>query len=355
MAATPPSGTHLEHHNTLVTDLHAQLGRFGLTPTSGGPFTAGDPYHIAEHGKMLTDLVTLASTAGQSYSPPLPAAPTLGDTGHIADHLAIRAAIDQAANWPAWNDATGGQDVYTVNNYNGTGEKWRVHEFLSSGTLTVNVAAQPFRVLVVGGGGGTVVGINNAQGGGGAGGMIDNPSVTGTVGANTITVGAGGNQANGGNSSALGLTAIGGGRGGPAGNIGSSGGSGGGAGSPALTGGAGTAGQGNNGGNCQDAGVGAGGGGGGAGSAGGTATYNTGGNGGSGKASTITGGSVTYAGGGGGGHNGAGGGGQGGSGGGGRWSQNGTNGLGGGAGGFAGGAALTTGGSGIVIVAYRIG
>ena len=292
MAATPPSGTHLEHHNTLVTDLHAELTRFGLTPTSGGPFTAGDPYHIAEHGKMLTDLVTLASTAGQSYSPPLPAAPTLGDTGHIADHLAIRAAIDQAANWPAWNNASCGQDEYTVNNYNGTGEKWRVIEFLFSGTLTVNRAVQPFRVLVVGGGGASKYSTNSAQGGGGAGGILTDEALSLTPGAHTVTIGAGGTDLqNGENTTAFGLTAIGGGHGafreaggaqiGPG-----SGGSGGGESrnNPGA-GGAGTAGQGFQGGSGNSANPG-GGGAGGAGGAGGT---------GPGKASNITGSGVTYA------------------------------------------------------------
>jgi len=53
----------------------------------------------------------------------------------------------------AYNIATGGT-VTDVDDYNGSGQKWRVHTFTSDGTLNVDLAAQPFRVFACGGGGG---------------------------------------------------------------------------------------------------------------------------------------------------------------------------------------------------------
>jgi hypothetical protein len=116
--------------------------------------------------------------------------------------------------------------------------------------------------LVVAGGGG---GANDAGGGGGAGGVLSGRATL-LAGPSTITVGAGGTRStggpatNGGDSSALGLTAVGGGRGAaeaisdPAQNDARTGGSGGGGGALAfstgkvLPGQAGVAGQGNAGG-----------------------------------------------------------------------------------------------------------
>ena len=72
--------------------------------------------------------------------------------------------------YEGWNSATGGT-VTDVDDYNGTGQKWRVHTFTSSGTFTVQVADQPFRVLVGGGGGGGAGG-GGAAGASGSGGRI---------------------------------------------------------------------------------------------------------------------------------------------------------------------------------------
>ena len=192
---------------------------------------------------------------------------------------------------------TGGT-ISTVSSY-------RVHTFTSSSSLVVpsNFSATAEYLLVAGGGSG---GVHNA-GGGGAGGML-----TGSTGISTntytITIGAGGaartsdSQAglNGANTTALGLTAIGGG-GGSSANAGigpASGGSGGGGwdGKPV---GAGTSGQGNPGGRAnstQDLG-----GGGGAGAPGQDGSDgNYGGDGGAGLQSNIDGNNYYYAGGGGG-------------------------------------------------------
>lgn len=196
--------------------------------------------------------------------------------------------------------------------------------------------------LIIAGGGGGATSADAAQGGGGgAGGLLTNTMelIRGTE--YTITIGAGGASKNfantnaignaGSDTTAFGLTAIGGGPGGiwasggdqSLSNAGGSGGGGGGR--NGTIGGNGTAGQGNNGGNATT-GTGAtddsGGGGGGAGSVGGNATNYEGGHGGDGAYSNITGTITPYAGGGGGGtedgkhggHGGIGGGGKGGEG-----------------------------------------
>jgi hypothetical protein len=112
-----------------------------------------------------------------------------------------------------------------------TGE-WRIHRFNSSGTFTLSSligSSLPIEYLIVGGGGG---GGMDMGGGGGGGGVLTGQHVI-TPGSYTITVGAGGAGApaggtsgqpsghqftisatNGGNSSFNGLTAIGGGFGG---------------------------------------------------------------------------------------------------------------------------------------------
>jgi hypothetical protein len=235
------------------------------------------------------------------------------------------------------------------------------------------------RALVVAGGGG---GNGRHGGGGGAGGFLEAANVGTSQSPQSIIVGAGGTGSSqaanqndfsrlarkGGDSSAFGLTANGGGPGNGWGGTASSGfGSGGGA-SFNNPGAPGTEGQGNSGG--RGAGgindeLYTGGGGGGAGQVGGNASSGVGGNGGSGKASSITGSSIVYAAGGGGGvgHDGisagTGGSGIGGNGGKGAAGTNGApgTGSGGGAGGqndpagvfaYAGGG----GGSGVVIVRY---
>lgn len=185
------------------------------------------------------------------------------------------------------------------------GIPYRIHVFETTGnsTFTVTKSGEVEYLIVAGGGAG---GGHNA-GGGGAGGVLTG-TTTVTPQSYTITVGAGGlavNNAlgnNGGNSSALGLTAIGGGRGGsqsgsPNGGP-STGGSGGGGGGT-QAGAAGTAGQGNAGGTGVDSNA-TGGGGGGAGSAGGAYIANKAGNGGHGIYSDILGIGYHWAGGGGG-------------------------------------------------------
>ena len=245
-------------------------------------------------------------------------------------------------------------------------------------TFTVTNGGEIEYLIVAGGGSGGVG--SNGGGGGGAGGLLTG-TTTVTPQSYTINVGLGGPRragrgigANGGNSTAFGLTATGGGYGGgTADTNGNSGGSGGG-GMYSATGSSGTTGQGNAGGTGDYALGGshdAGGGGGGAGSAGKDASNDQAGDGGSGIVSSITGEFKFYAGGGGGASNrvqayhiagkgGQGGGGIGGislSGGGNAETCRGTNGtpgLGGGGGGGSGNSLGESGagGSGAVIIRY---
>jgi len=294
---------------------------------------------------------------------------------------------------------TNGQPVAGISATGGTeteiedtnGQRWKVHTFATVGSHTFNVTSGSSEIeyLVVGGGGGG----GSFGGGGGAGGVLQG-AITATPQNYTITVGDGGrgNQKysytdstptgqHGDNSSAFGLTAIGGGGGGSRddssnghlGNPGIDGGSGGG-GSHSNSGtvpigGDEEPGQGNPGGAGRNNTEGdhpdhGGGGGGGAGEPGGNAVGSIGGGaGGDGIQSSITGSSQYYGGGGGGvtyrgGTRAAGG--LGGGGAGGQTApdhngQNGENGTGGGGG--AGRVADNTtgnGGSGIVIIRYKL-
>ena len=211
------------------------------------------------------------------------------------------------------NSASGGTTT-TINNYNGTGQTWRVHQFTSSGTLNINNAIHPFRALLIGAGGQGGYAQTSWVGGGGAGGFLEDNALSIATGSHSIVVGSGftrlygqGLQGLNGNSTqAFNLTAFGGGGGGSgrfvdAEKNGLPGASGGGGGSHALSvngsGGAAIHGsQGFPGANSNNHG-------GGGGGAGGTGTSsqqpNQGGAGGPGKASNITGSSVTYAAGGG--------------------------------------------------------
>lgn len=266
---------------------------------------------------------------------------------------------------PFFLQATGG----TVTDITDNGLNYRVHTFTNDGDFEVTRDGEVEYLIVAGGGGGGGNGSFNrprASGGGGAGGLLKGqtlvepnliPIVVGPGGAGTNN----GTGINGSDSSFGSVVAIGGGGGGGQGGSvtgaaqnGNDGGSGGGAGRQAAARAKGTAGQGNDGGiNNQDD---FGNGGGGAGGVGGDGTPPKAGDGGAGLSSDITGDSIFYAGGGAGAaedsttaH------GNGGIGGGGNAGQNGTANTGGGGGGGGGVLNSGSGGSGIVIVRYRIG
>ena len=321
--------------------------------------------NISDTGSLDLPVGTTAQRPGSPQQGMIRYNSTLGETEYY-DGILWRSISDSNP------EATGGTIVDTEIG----GVPYRIHIFTTTGnsTFTVTKGGQVEYLIVAGGGGGS----NRHRGGGGAGGLITGTTIV-TSQSYTITVGSGGagvaqavhpttgTGTNGNNSSAFGLTAIGGGR------EGQTGGSGGGGGAGAAIGGSGTVGQGNDGGRgsanfvteCSYCG----GGGGGAGSPGTGATIVTpctSGDGGQGIFSTIAGVSNFYAGGGGGGgavcsvrggFGGLGGGGNGG-----RTfnineGENGTpnTGGGGGSGAFTGGTnyASGAGGSGIVVVRYR--
>ena len=266
---------------------------------------------------------------------------------------------------------------------------YKVHTFTSTANLVINsITGNPaydtIDYLIVAGGGG---GGDNISGGGGGGGLLTSTGLPVSAQPYLIEVGAGGNrQTAGGNTTAFGLTAYGGGYGGtgfPSGGSNGPGGPGGSGGGSSGHGGIGNPGpapysppQGNVGGIGGSVPAYGGGGGGGAGAVGGNGSTTVGGNGGDGAINSYDGTSYYYAGGGGGGaHPGTtgGNGGQGGGAGGGG-STPGTAGTGGrstgtagtvsnggnggqstGGGGSGGGPSQGgTGGSGIVIVRYPV-
>lgn len=359
------NANHVTDHNELRSLVLTELTRFGLGDTLGGPWNVGDPDHLGRHNAMVDALALIATTAGRTYTTPLPPHRALGEAGHIGDHDVMRAAAVEAATWPAWNSATGGT-VTDVPNYNGTGQTWRVHTFTASGTFTVAMAAQPFRALVIGGGGsgGSGQNVYAHGGGGGAGGVFLSDTLTIPAGIHAVTVGNGGAsvsnaRGNDGGASSIGSLAIGnGGGGGGAQNVGAGkpgGNGGGGAGTAQGAGGAATqpGGFAGGSGNANYAGSG----GGGASAAGSGHTENNGGKGGAGITETVTGTNRLVAGGGGGSGGAAGGtathGGGRGQGGG--NVAPGTANTGGGGGGRDTGNPSGAGGSGLVAIAYRIG
>lgn len=244
------------------------------------------------------------------------------------------------------------------------GETYALHVFSSSDSFNVarDITAS---YLVVAGGGGGGISTNSIRGagGGGAGGVLEGTASFSRGESIQIIVGSGGQPAENGHDSSIGnlVTAFGGGAGGKADNgnshIGTGGGSGGGGGGQASPGGSGVAGQGYDGGQAASSGLmRAGGGGGGAGMAGSSAEPSRGGSGGVGRISSITGSDIYYGGGGGGGSSvsSLGGAGGGGNGGGSTGSTPGVDGSGGGGGGAYGTGFGSAGGSGIVIIRYRI-
>ena len=231
-----------------------------------------------------------------------PSAPVTGQTGYNTT-IGVVETYHGTQGWIALSNrflATGGTET-TSGNY-------KIHTFTTSGTFHVSFGSQLVDYLIVAGGGGAGSD-QDIGGGGGAGGLLS-ANTTVTPQTYTITVGAGGaagtgadnsgngtgtNGTQGGNSVALGLTAIGGGYGGTRNASGGSGGSGGGAGDKTAgspVGGSGTAGQGLAGGDSPALNSNGGwdqGGGGGAGGAASTFTP------GIGVASSISGNTVTYA------------------------------------------------------------
>lgn len=253
-----------------------------------------------------------------------PASPNFGYTRYNTDLNVVESYHGASAGWLTLSNVFAAEGGST-STYTSGGITYKVHTFTSSAAFAVTSGSNTVDVLVVAGGGGG--GAHAAPGGGGAGGLIYRPSLAVVTGTYAIVVGgggAGGRYQNGatvggrgGDSTAFGLTAKGGGAGviwdaGSADDAlvqgGSSAGYGDGGGvtggyygptQPSQSGDSGTYGFGNGGGVGYNTNPYPGGGGGGAG-AGGQSYPNTStaGNGGIGRAYDITGTSVYYAGGG---------------------------------------------------------
>jgi hypothetical protein len=342
-----------------------------------------DIIHIRDHGFVVRDMLRYDYPSGGRF----------GASGADVANFYFVDVVHNTHNFSVVTvlgmQASGGTETTITD----AGVNYRVHSFTTSGLTTANAnfvvsTGGDVDVLIVagGGGGGSWVG-----GGGGGGGIVYRTNLTVAAGTYPISVGGGGigglnpgsytapfpRTANGGNSTAFGLTALGGGAATSWSAQGANGGSGGGAaaGAPTtllgLQPSSASGGFGNNGGPTN----GFGGppphtasGGGGAGAAGEAIVSNSqSGRGGNGLAFSIrTGSNVTYGGGGGGGvHNPDGAAANGGTGGGGNGivastgkAPNGTDGLGGGGGGNGRNGGERSeggdGGCGIVVIRYRV-
>jgi hypothetical protein len=192
MTYLPGDPGHIDVH----VALRAELASMGATTLPSDP-QLGDPGHVDDHAAIRTALLEVASSWGLTLPPELlPPEPVLGQPDHVLDHN----TADDAIAWlwaNGWNAATGGSE-WTIPNYNGTGQTWKVHEFTSTQTLTVTRNPRPFSVLLVGGGlnGGAAspdccTPTLRFGGAGGAGGRVLEIQQNIGVGARTITIGAG--------------------------------------------------------------------------------------------------------------------------------------------------------------------
>ena len=267
-------------------------------------------------GAALTDVAKL------SVGTSAPSTPAVGDQWFDTNVGTNAMKVWSGTEWNQMSNkfsATGG----TESTYSSGGINYKAHTFTSSGTFTAESTGTIDVLAVAGGGGGGY----QVGGGGGAGGLLYG-TISVVAQSYSIIIGSGGGGApssgnygtNGGNTTAFGATAIGGGKGGnhngapgnvPGGSFAGGSGGGGGAyggynggdstGAPATQGNsAGLTGYGNAGGNGRPTNW-AGGGGGGAGAVGDNSpSASVGGNGGAGKSYDISGSAAYYAGGGGG-------------------------------------------------------
>lgn len=268
-----------------------------ITPPSGAAIIAGTGFISAGNvGTVPGGLaITLPSRSGSNDI----FLHAIVDGTNDTNIATVRVYIGTSSAFAVISGTTGSPTITDYTDGDGT---WRAYEFTGAGSFTVGVAGGIEYELIAGGGGGGG-GVSFRRGAGGGAGGVLRGTTTLTPGTYSVvigTAGSGGSTGNsgrstsGGNSTAIGLTAIGGGGGGgdnapPVAAL--SGGSGGGGGG-SEPGAAGTSGQGFAGGAGN---TNAGGGGGGAGAAGGAGSSAVGGNGGAGLTTAINGTSRTVA------------------------------------------------------------
>lgn len=86
-------------HNALAIALAAEATRYGYVIDIDGPFTEGDPAHVAAHNRVCIAMIELRDYANNvlNVDPTvvisLPDEAFPGDTGHVADHVLIAAAL----------------------------------------------------------------------------------------------------------------------------------------------------------------------------------------------------------------------------------------------------------------------
>ena len=286
--------------NSISGDIAAGAAT-NLTLSGTGFLSSGLVVNFAQSADSIDVNVTVNPSSDTAASVSVPASVYNNVTAGRVVTIKVTnsdGSTSQGVNKTALALPSGG----SIQTYSG----YRSHKFTSSGTWTNTSFVTSVDVLIVAGGGGG--GADNS-GGGGAGGMLVQTGVSVSAQNYSISIGGGGTGAyessgdggpyatNGSNSSALGYTAVGGGRGGSAGGAnGSSGGSGGGGSGENANGvgGAGTSGQGNDGGNHNSGGGGGGGGRGAAGQRGNIRGSNQGGLGGVGSQNNYETGSNQY-------------------------------------------------------------
>jgi hypothetical protein len=285
--SAPPSGTnniYVRYISTITTaitpnDLSVTTEKIADNVVTVGKLHTAvlQPANISDKANTSTGYLDLPTgTTAQR-----PASPDIGAT-RFNTTLNLVEAYHANDGWIALSNTfqAAGGTISSLGSYT-------YHTFTSSGTFVVSSGLKTVDYLIIAGGG--AGGSGQWSGGGGAGGYLSN-SISVSTNSYSIVIGAGGagisfssspgNANAGSNTTAFGLTAIGGGRGGgrieTSGQNGGSGGSGGGSASwsgQTYSGGAATSGQGNRGGNSVGGGQGhIGGGGGGAGAQGSDAT-----------------------------------------------------------------------------------
>ena len=256
-------GLHIESRQTGRSG-NARFAQIGLKNDAGGGgqltfFTAASGADVTEKMNISSSgVIEAKSNSIRFYSSGSnPSSPQNGDTYYNTTDNALKCYVNGT-----WLNAAGEGNIVssgTTAVYTVGGQKYLSHAITSSGIVTVSGNTMEVDYLIIaGGGGGGCLG-----GGGGAGGALTGTAKQLNPGTYSVTVGAGGLNggdnvpgATGGNTTAFGLTALGGGGGGSHDGgsnsaAGTNGGSGGGGSDNNNNGagpGSGTSGQGNNGG-----------------------------------------------------------------------------------------------------------